>query len=47
MKAAGPFGVEKDLFNRVAFEPVTTGALRVEVTMQPNFSVGIQKWIVK
>ena len=47
VKAAGPFGVEKDLFNRVAFEPVTTGALRVEVTMQPNFSVGIQKWIVK
>jgi uncharacterized protein len=47
VKAAGPFGVDKDRFNRVTFEPVTAAALRVEVTMQPNFSVGIQRWIVK
>ena len=47
VKAAGPFGVEKDRFNRVTFEPVTTDAMRVEVTMQPNFSVGIQRWVLK
>lgn len=41
------YGLEKDRFNRVSFKPVTTDSLRVEVIMQPNFSVGIQKWIVK
>jgi len=39
--------VEKDRFNKVTFQPVTTGALRVEVTAQPNVSVGIEKWTVK
>lgn len=43
----GPYGVEKDKFNRVTFKPVTTGALRVELTMQPNVSAGLQKWKVK
>jgi len=47
VQASGPYGVEKDRFNRVSFQPVTTTSLRVEVTMQPNFSVGIQKWTVK
>jgi len=47
VETAGPYGVERDRFNKVSFKPVTTTALRVEVTMQPNFSVGIQKWIVK
>jgi DUF1680 family protein len=42
-----PYGIEKDRFNRVTFRPVTTTGLRVEVSMQPNFSVGLQKWIVK
>jgi hypothetical protein len=31
----------------VKFKPVTTNVLRVEVTMQPNWSAGIQKWKVK
>jgi len=26
---------------------VTTGALRLEVTMQPTFSAGLQEWTVK
>lgn len=42
-----PYGVEKDKFNRVTFKPVTTGALRVELTMQPNVSAGLQKWKLK
>lgn len=45
--ALGPYGVEKDRYNRVAFQPVTTSGLRVEVTMQPKWSAGIQKWKVK
>ena len=41
------FGVEKDRYNRLTFSPVTTTGLRVEVTAQPQWSVGIQKWKVK
>ena len=33
--------------NRVAFEPVSTSGLRLEITMQPNWSAGIQQWRVK
>jgi hypothetical protein len=47
VEAAGPYGVEKDRFNRVTFKPVTTTALRVEVVSQPKFSVGFQEWRVK
>ena len=43
----GPYGVEKDRYNRVAFKPVTTSGLRLEVTMQPEWSAGIQEWKVK
>ena len=42
-----PYGVDKDKFNRVTFKAVTTGALRIELIMQPNVSVGLQKWRVK
>jgi len=44
--AAGPYGVARDGFNRVSFAPVTTSALRLEVTMQPQFSAGLQEWTV-
>ncbi len=43
----GPYGVEKDRYNRVTFKPVKTGALRLEVTLQPAWSAGIQEWKVK
>jgi uncharacterized protein len=42
-----PYGVARDAFNRVTFKPVTTSALRIEVTMQPKFSVGVQEWKIK
>ena len=45
--AREPYGVAKDAYNRVTFTPVTTSGLRLEVTMQPNWSAGIQKWKVK
>ena len=41
------YGVEKDRYNRLTFNPVTTGGLRLEVIMQPNWSAGIQEWRVK
>jgi len=43
----GPYGVEKDKYNKVSFKPVTTRGLRLEVLMQPAWSAGIQKWKVK
>jgi uncharacterized protein len=41
------YGVEKDRYNKISFKPVTTNALRLEVTLQPNWSAGIQEWKVK
>ncbi len=43
----GPYGVEKDRYNRVTFKPVMTNGLRLEVTMQDVWSAGIQEWKVK
>jgi hypothetical protein len=47
VEAAEPYGVEKDRFNKLSFKPVATTGLRLEVTMQPNWSTGIQEWKVK
>lgn len=47
VEAAGPCGVEKDKFNRVALAPVTTKQLRLVVRLQPEFSAGILEWRVK
>ena len=41
------YGVEKDKYNSVTFKSVTTSALRLEVTMQPNWSAGVEEWKVK
>jgi hypothetical protein len=43
----GSYGVAKDGYNKVSFKPVTTSGMRLEVTMQPNFSAGIQEWKVR
>jgi hypothetical protein len=42
-----PYGAERDRYNKVSFKPVTTTGLRLEVTMQQNWSAGIQEWRVK
>ncbi|MBI1875066.1 MAG: glycoside hydrolase family 127 protein [Acidobacteria bacterium] len=41
------YGVDTDRYNKVVFSPVTTSGLRVEVTMQPQWSAGIQEWKVR
>jgi hypothetical protein len=41
------FGVERNAWNTVTFKPVTTSALRIELTMQPDVSAGLQEWKVK
>jgi hypothetical protein len=43
----GAYGVERDRDNRVTFTPVTTSGLRLELTMQPQWSAGVQEWKVK
>ncbi len=40
------YGLEKDKFNIVKFDPVQTSSLRLEVQLQPNFSAGILEWQV-
>jgi DUF1680 family protein len=40
-------GVEKDKFNRVQFEPVTTRHLRLEADLQQDLSGGILEWRVE
>ncbi len=47
VSAKSPYGVEKDRFNRVTFEPVTTDAVRVEVQLRPGVSGGILEMRVR
>lgn len=47
VETSDTYGVEKDRYNRVTFKPVTTTALRLEVTLQAEWSAGIQEWKVK
>jgi len=44
---SGPYGVAKDAYNHVAFKPVTTSALRLEVKIQDHISTGVNKWRVE
>lgn len=38
------YDIEKDRFNRVNFDPVTTTKIRIEIRARPGFSVGILEW---
>ena len=42
--AAGPYGTAIDCYNRVAFDPVTTTALRLEAKTAAGKSAGILQW---
>jgi len=44
VEAASSYGVETDKFNSVAFKPVTTTAIRLEVELQKDVSGGILEW---
>jgi len=41
---ADNYGVEKDTFNQVKFDSVSTTALRLEAQLQSGFSAGILEW---
>ena len=41
------YSLDKDKYNRAAFNAVTTSGLRLEVTMQPGWSAGVEEWRLK
>lgn len=41
-----PYGRELDKYNVVAFDPVSTGSLRLEATLEKDHSAGILEWKV-
>jgi hypothetical protein len=41
-----PYTSDKDRYNTISFKPVPASGLRLEVTLQPEWSAGIQKWKV-
>ena len=43
----GTYGTERNQYNTVSFQPVTTTALRLELQAQPNVSMGVQEWKVR
>ncbi len=47
VETTSPYSVEKDKYNKLTFKPVTTTALRLEVTMQPTWSAGLEEWKVQ
>ena len=40
-------GTARNAWNALSFAPVTTSALRIELSMQQGFSAGLQEWKVK
>jgi hypothetical protein len=47
VEAVSPYVVAKDTYTTVAFKPVRTKALRLEVTLPAEFSAGVQEWKVR
>jgi hypothetical protein len=47
VETSDSFGVTKDQYNSVKFQPVTTTGLRLEVVVPTDASVGIQEWKVR
>ena len=47
VEAGGAYSVTPDQYNHVAFQPVTTKALRLELTLQKEKSAGISEWKVQ
>jgi uncharacterized protein len=47
VETSDDYGIARDRYNTVRFKPVTTSALRLELTEQPRMSAGVQEWKVK
>ena len=46
VSANTPYPIQADRFNRVAFSPTTTSALRIEVQLAPHATAGLLQWRV-
>ena len=46
VRPLGEWGVARDTYNRVPFEPVVTTALRMRLKLQEGFSAGVLEWRV-
>jgi hypothetical protein len=46
VRGASAYGVVRDRYNQVAFDPVTTSALRLDVQLEAGASAGILEWRV-
>jgi hypothetical protein len=44
VQTSDSYGVARDKYNKISFQPVTTTGLRLEVQMQPGWSAGIEEW---
>ncbi len=47
VETTNSFGVARNGWNALTFKPVTTPALRIELTMRPDVSAGVQEWKVR
>jgi hypothetical protein len=47
VKNSTPYGVAKDVFNEVGFEPVRTDAIRIEVSLQDGWSAGVHEVVIE
>ena len=47
VSARDAYGTARDRYNVLRFAPITTSAVRLELTMQPRVSAGVQEWRVK
>jgi hypothetical protein len=47
VETTGAFGTARNAWNAVTFKPVTTTALRIELSMQQGFSAGLQELKVR
>jgi DUF1680 family protein len=47
VQTTSAYCVARNAWNRIAFAPITTAALRIELSMQSGFSAGLQEWKVK
>ncbi len=47
VRTSGEYGLAKDTYNTIRFNPVRTTALRLEVQAQEKWSVGIHEWKIK
>ena len=46
VQASSAYTTARDRDNVVSFAPVRTNGLRLRVTLQPDFSAGIQEWSI-